>query len=84
MFLPKNGIEPLTNGFSIHCSTTELLRLFGLKGFEPLHTRVKNERLNRLAITQKLRYDRIRTYGISDTLVFKTNTLNQTQSHTQN
>jgi hypothetical protein len=41
--IPKSGIEPLTRGFSVHCSTTEL---FGLKrealvvlerGLEPLH-----------------------------------------------
>ena len=24
--MSKSGIEPLTHGFSVHCSTTELLR----------------------------------------------------------
>lgn len=35
--MSKSGIEPLTHGFSIHCSTTELLKqLIHYKGLEPL------------------------------------------------
>ena len=32
MLLPKSGFEPLTHGFSIHCSTPELFR--HMKGYE--------------------------------------------------
>ena len=36
--MSESGIEPLTHGFSVHCSTTELPGLYRLhlKGFEPL------------------------------------------------
>ncbi len=39
--MSESGIEPLTHGFSVHCSTTELPGLclksrLHLKGFEPL------------------------------------------------
>lgn len=28
-----------------NCSTTELLETIGITGFEPMHSRIKNERL---------------------------------------
>ena len=31
----KGGIEPPTHGFSIHCSTTELLKQMHFEGVEP-------------------------------------------------
>ncbi len=33
-----SGVEPLTHGFSVHCSTAELPKrlLIHFKGFEPL------------------------------------------------
>ena len=35
--MSKSGIEPLTHGFSIHCSTTELLKLdVHFTGIEPV------------------------------------------------
>ena len=40
--IPKSGIEPLTRGFSVHCSTTELFRFtnkfLSERGLEPLHS----------------------------------------------